>query len=441
MCSLSSYILIIIFILFTNFDESKNFHHVHHYFYDDVTDATPENTSEDVIGFLNNKTIINTFVEKVDVYDNNKEKFTKKKNHKKFIKNETHRREFGDDKITGGEPTRVKFFPYIVSIFKTSRNSHSCGGSIINSNLILTARHCCINTATNQAHPREIFIVNAGTSNSKKGGTGSEVKNVIPYPMYSKKNIDACILVLKHPLTYSTKIQRIDVATEDTLSSDVDGPYNTFKNTKCTTVGWGRISENGPQSKELRYVDLPLVTFDDCNEKLKTAGVDVSRFELCTYSCLHKDTCQGDSGGPLVCDGILVGITSWGIGCARKCLPSVWSRVDLCSDWIKQLEDKYPDIITYTEKTLNKEEFFFHIFSTKRPSTSRVHKRLFTAADVDRRKMTKLVKRTDSSENSDYIQHLSLPYKRNIERNSFNAQTVVMFTPLVRTLLIIKLNL
>jgi len=51
-------------------------------------------------------------------------------------------------------------------------------------------------------------------------------------------------------------------------------------------------------------------------------------------------TCQGDSGGPVFFNTTkgytVVGIVSWAVGCARKDLPDVYTRVTTYIPWINE---------------------------------------------------------------------------------------------------------
>lgn len=95
-----------------------------------------------------------------------------------------------------------------------------------------------------------------------------------------------------------------------------------------TNTTRGLETENSSETPEqLMKVSVPIVSREVCKEQY---GEDaVTRRMFCAgLEQGGKDACSGDSGGPMVDDeGTLIGIVSWGAGCARPGLSGVYSRV------------------------------------------------------------------------------------------------------------------
>ncbi|KAM4017033.1 ovochymase-2-like [Anomaloglossus baeobatrachus] len=121
----------------------------------------------------------------------------------------------------------------------------------------------------------------------------------------------------------------------------------------CDTMGWGRLEENGKLPSKLQQVSLPIIEYRRCMGIMKTVD---QRLEFNTVVCAGypeggKDACQGDSGGPFLCQRshgrwVLVGVTSWGLGCARKWVdnylrppdkrgsPGIFTNIQKLHGWI-----------------------------------------------------------------------------------------------------------
>ena len=52
------------------------------------------------------------------------------------------------------------------------------------------------------------------------------------------------------------------------------------------------------------------------------------------FSAGGRDACSGDSGGPLIVNGVLAGVTSWGLGCAQPHFYGVSISVGQLRTWI-----------------------------------------------------------------------------------------------------------
>uniref|UniRef100_W8CCS2 Trypsin-3 n=1 Tax=Ceratitis capitata TaxID=7213 RepID=W8CCS2_CERCA len=238
-------------------------------------------------------------------------------------------------RIVGGTSARDINIPYIVSL--RTFNFHICGGSIINELTVLTAAHCLVATDARDLQ------VHAGTkSRSSHEGVLVSVA-AIHYDrrfVMDTMDYDIGLVRLATPLKFTRKIQPIALPAvgESVLDTDV-----------ALVAGWGYKTPYGPGSYVLQYARVPIINQAECNKQLEGSVTD--RMICAGYAEGGIDACQMDSGGPLVVDEKLVGIVSWGVGCARPNRPGVYTRVAELIPWVQTtLAEQYQDTIPSDRK-------------------------------------------------------------------------------------------
>lgn len=243
-------------------------------------------------------------------------------------------------KIINGVEAPEGKLPWQVSLFSAAYG-HFCGGTLIGNDWVVTAAHCL----TYRDLIRPEFRVLEKTTSLLAGGTVREVERVIKHAGYDPDTKEHDIALLKlAPRTEEVRGTGRPEERAITLDGGAsDRQAVTY--TKATVSGFGLTSERGNISAKLMMVDVPLIDSTTCNG----AGVyngEIKPGMMCAGKLQPDsegelvDSCQGDSGGPLV-SGVntdnprLIGVVSWGYGCARPNKPGVYTRVASYYDWIK----------------------------------------------------------------------------------------------------------
>lgn len=218
-----------------------------------------------------------------------------------------------EPRIVGGRATSTSEHPWMVALV-TDAGAPYCGGALVAPDRVLTAAHCVA-----AAEPASLRVVSGRTDMRTDDGVVSRVREVWVHPGYrsAPEGDDVAVLTLDRAPGYAT----IPVERD---------PRSYPAGRIATVYGWGYTAEGGPSSPVLRRADVPLRSDADCSRSYR-------EFDPASMVCAGApeggaDACNGDSGGPLVAAGRLIGITSFGSGCARAGLPGVYTRITSYSD-------------------------------------------------------------------------------------------------------------
>ncbi|XP_047430814.1 ovochymase-2 [Mugil cephalus] len=253
-------------------------------------------------------------------------------------------------RIVNGEAAKPHSWPWQVSmqVWPSSQTEpkffHTCGGTLIHKNWVLTAAHCFIRYADELQRWRMCLgkhnLTYTEPSERCFSISGIYRHEGFKYPTVPTVEFDIALVRLDGEVIPSDQISFACLPSEEEVLP---------AEKKCYATGWGDEtgdSQNPKVAEGLNQVALPVVPYDTC-KRMDYWWFQVKPSMICCGYALPdelKSVCQGDSGGPLVCQDTpgglweVHGITSFGpVGCIMDKKPSVFTRSSAYIPWISNV--------------------------------------------------------------------------------------------------------
>ncbi|XP_071351875.1 transmembrane protease serine 4a isoform X2 [Trachinotus anak] len=236
------------------------------------------------------------------------------------------------ERIVGGTDAVIEDWPWQVSLQQGGQ--HTCGGTLVSPRWVVTAAHCFSGSKKELSRWR---VVSGRTYMGTIGG--SYVDRIIVNGDYnpSRNDYDIALMRLSRPITVGDSRRPVCLPPK---------AFGLAAGATMAVTGWGYLEENGKVSPSLQKANVPLIDQAVCSSPTMYGSAITQRMICAGYLEGKVDACQGDSGGPLVHSRssrwYLIGVVSWGVGCARERRPGVYCNVEEMLNFIHTVTEKNP---------------------------------------------------------------------------------------------------
>ncbi|XP_020773713.2 transmembrane protease serine 4a isoform X2 [Boleophthalmus pectinirostris] len=236
------------------------------------------------------------------------------------------------ERIVGGTDTVIEHWPWQVSLVQGGQ--HTCGGALVAPQWVVTAAHCFAGSKNELSRWK---VVSGNTYLGSLGG--SSVERIIINGQYdeARNDYDIAMMRLYSPITVGEFRRPVCLPPK---------AFDLSDGAMMSVTGWGYLEEDGKVSSRLQQASIPLIDRTKCSSPYVYGSAITERMLCAGYLEGGVDACQGDSGGPLVHTSssqyYLVGVVSWGVGCARRGKPGVYCDVEEMMNWINTVIEKNP---------------------------------------------------------------------------------------------------
>jgi trypsin len=257
---------------------------------------------------------------------NNQQKKPGKKN-----KNKNKKQKNSNLKVVNGITVKYEKYPFFGVVW--INGNPDCGSALIKKgaeSIVITAAHCVDENLT----PSQLQVGFYQPDRTTKKYIYNVTKIQI-HPGFVPETYENDIALLTIAGTPPPEVPVLTIPNKDL------GKEFIIPKTKTKVIGYGLTSEGGEFANLLQCGCTPIISKN--NPKIEYDPDEIKNGMILAGKAFQTpatnvDACQGDSGGPLLYvyndKTYLVGIVSFGRGCALYGYPGVYTDVNYYRDWI-----------------------------------------------------------------------------------------------------------